>query len=118
MARSFRQIGRFRYSVVLEQLAGTQDQYGQLVQTWVPWQTILCSIEQRTGSEKMVGQELFASVNVILQTRFIDGITPAMRATWGQRHFNIQAVLDSGNPPRRFLTLLCVERVESGSPGE
>jgi SPP1 family predicted phage head-tail adaptor len=118
MPRALRyEVGRFRYKVALEQLVGTQDTNGQMVQTWQTWGTIQCSVEARTGAERTVGQELYASVNIIMRTRYQDGILPQMRATWGTRHFNIQAVLDEDGR-RRFLTLLCVERVETGTPGE
>jgi SPP1 family predicted phage head-tail adaptor len=117
MGRFTYQPGRFRYSIVLEQLSGVQDETGQMVQSWVPWKTVLCSIEQQAGNEKVVGQELYATVQVVMKTRFIDGIVPLMRATWGVRHFNIQAVLDPDGR-RRWLTLLCVERPMSGQPGE
>jgi SPP1 family predicted phage head-tail adaptor len=115
--REIPQVGRFRYLVSLEQLSGTQDNTGQVIQSWTTWQQIRCSIEQASGTVRLAGQELFSLISCIMRTRYIDGILPAMRVTWGTRHFQIIAVMDETGK-RRFLTLLCQERPESGQAGE
>lgn len=109
----------FPYKVTIEQLAGTQDATGAELQTWNSFTTAWVSIEQLGGTERVVAQQIFAEASTRLWMKFQPGILPKMRVTYTDggsvtRHFDILSVADPDGR-RRFLQLLCTERVESGS---
>jgi len=102
----------FRYKVTIDQLAGTQDATGAVEKTWTTFTNAWVSIEQLNGSERVVAQQLNPDVSVRMWMKWQDGISPTMRVSYGSRHFDIMAVMDLDGK-RRFLQLLCNERVGS-----
>ena len=109
--------GPLRYLVTIEQLAGTQDSTGAVNKTWTTVDTAWASIESLGGFERQVADQIAAGANTRIRMRYRDGILPSMRVKYGDRIFDI---IDPGDPDgmRRELSLICIERVESGNAGE
>lgn len=106
--------GLCRYLVTIEELTGAQDSTGQELPNWQTFATAWASIEGLSGNERQVVNQIFATASTRIRMRFVDGITPKMRITYSGRHFDI---LDSSDPDgrRRYLELICTERVEAGA---
>jgi SPP1 family predicted phage head-tail adaptor len=125
MGKTF-QASALRYLVAIEQISGTRDATGQELQDWAPYSMAYVSIEQLSGQERVIAQQIYAGVNVRMWTWFQDGIKPKMRVSLPlptdgacagapqARLFDIVAALDPDGL-RRYLQLVCIERVESGA---
>jgi SPP1 family predicted phage head-tail adaptor len=114
---NFFRSGSARYLVTIEQITGTQDAWGQEIQTWSTFLTAWASIEELGGQESAKAQQIFAIGTVRIRMRYQAGITPRMRVTYGLRHFDIKNISDPDGRRRR-LELICEERVQSGTAGE
>lgn len=118
MAYSTLQSGKLRYLVTIEQVAGTQDATGQEQWTWQTFTQAYVSIEELSGQERLVAQQLYAGVNIRMRMRYQSGIVPKMRVTQtgtATIHYDIQAALDPDGRQRQ-LELLCTQRVEATDP--
>lgn len=125
MAKIFK-AGELRYLVTIEQISGSRDATGQELQDWVPYCQAKVSIEQLSGQERLIAQQIFAGVNVRMWMWFKAGIKPKMRVALPvssccagvsdpeTRYFDIVAAMDPDGH-RQHLQLACIERVESGA---
>lgn len=109
--------GRARYLVTIEQLAGTQDATGQQLWSWSTFTTAWAEIRGLSGYEHLAAAQLVAGVSAVILIRINELVTPKMRITYGQRHWDILAAFDPTGA-RKTTKMLCNERVESGQPGE
>lgn len=118
--------GRTRYLVTVEQITGQQDATGQELKAWSTFTTGYVSIEEPSGMERLVGQQIYAEAHVTIWGGFVDfnGTMPKMRMIFpnvdvpgSDRIFDIKAVMDPDGK-RHWLKMDCVERVESGNRGE
>ena len=104
------QAGKLRFFVTVEKLAGTLDAAGQEAQTWQTHGTRFAAIEPLQGRELFSARQVHAEVTTRVTMRYLAGVTPKMRVTYGGQLWDIQEAI---NPLNRNaeLQLLCIERV-------
>jgi head-tail adaptor len=123
---NFPRRGRTRYLVTVQQITGEQDSTGQELKVWSTFTVGYVSIEEPSGMERLVGQQIYAEAHVSLCGGFVDfvGTMPKMRVMFpnadvpgSNRILDVKAVTDPDGK-RHWLKMDCVERVESGNVGE
>lgn len=103
-------IGRMRFRVTIEKLAGTVDTDGQENSTWATHGERWAEIEPLSGREFFAARQVQSDTTHRVTIRYLAGITPKMRITYGSRHFDIEGVADIGERNHE-LRLLCKEVV-------
>lgn len=104
-----KQIGKFRHLVSFEAPnetktpAGTPDGWHKFIDAWADVQEL--STRPR---ESVAGNVLQSDVNVMIHTRFIDGVRPNMRIKFEGTIFNIKTVVDLDGR-HQYLEMWCVE---------
>lgn len=89
--------------VTIQQRATAQTSRGQQIREWTDVCTVWSRVRQANGREVLAGQAIHAAVSAVIEIRWRDGITAAMRVVEGARIYNVVAVVDKG----RHLELQC-----------
>ena len=101
-------IGKLRHRVKLQGLTENQDGYGQAVKSYTTYATVWASIEPLQGRELEHAKQISAETNHRVTIRYNSDITVEGRVVFGDRTFEITAVLDT-DERNRELVLMCSE---------
>lgn len=88
--------GPLRFRVRVDAPTESRNSVGEVEQTWSEYKTIWADIEPIRGTERLNLMQVQATVDVKIITRANAGagITPKMRFVYGDRIFDIDAVID------------------------
>ncbi len=100
--------GALRHRVILQAPQETADGGGGASVTWTDVAVVWAEIAPLRGTERLRAGQLEAALTHRVTIRYRAGVTPEMRVAFGNRLFNIRAVIDPGERRRR-LDLLCEE---------
>lgn len=100
--------GLLHHKIEIQSKATRRDSMGGEVVTWEPFTYAWASIEPLSGREYFAAQQAQASVSHKLVMRYQAGIRPYHQVKWGDRIFNIDAILNEGERNVE-LTLFCTE---------
>jgi len=103
-------IGKLRHRITLQEIIKTDDGYGGIVETWKDIATVWAAIEPLKGTERYQAQQVQSELTHKVTIRYRAGIKPQMRILYGNRVFDIEAVIDV-DERHRWLELLCSEVV-------
>lgn len=113
MAGAPARIGELRHRLTLEAARGVADGGGGRADPWANPLTVASlwgKVEPLTGNERLHAMQIQDRVSHRIVIRHRAGVTPAMRIVFGDRVFNIRAVINV-EERGRFLELLCEEGV-------
>jgi len=101
-------VGRLRHQVTIIQAVSAPDGAGGLTKTWETLATVWAAVEPLRGREYFAAQQVTAEITHKVTLRYLTGVRPEMRVQFGDREFDIMAVI---NPQERniYLELMCVE---------
>lgn len=105
--------GSLRRQVMLQTRSPSEDTFGQQTQTWGGDTPVYADIEPLSGRELMAAQAVNTEITHQVVIRYRIGVTPAMRALYQGRVFNILSVIDD-QMAHITLTLLCSEGLTTG----
>jgi SPP1 family predicted phage head-tail adaptor len=102
-------IGEFRDLATIERPSETKNTVG-MPDGWVEFAKVWVKYGPLSSRprEQVAGNVLESLVNVMVQCRFIEGVTPAMRIKFDQHVLNIKTVIDLDGR-RQYLEMWCVE---------
>ncbi len=100
--------GKLRHRITIQEASERQDSTGAVVNTWVDRATIWAAVEPLSGRELVAAQALNAETSTRIRTRYWAGITPKMRASWGDHIYDILSVVELESAQRE-LHLMCKE---------
>lgn len=101
--------GELRHRITIQKPVSTQDEFGQPTDSWDNVITLWAKVEDLSGREYFIAQQVPASqVNARITIRWRVGIKSEMRIVHGDRILNIKAVLDPDGR-RKWLHLMCQE---------
>lgn len=103
-------IGKLRHKCTIESYSASLNTFGEEAKTWATFCTAWCDIKPLNGNEKYVGAEKYATATHQVIMRFYAGIAPKMRLKYGERVFDIQAVLNV-NEASKMMQLIVEEAV-------
>lgn len=84
--------GDLRHRVTLQRVATTKDALGGDVQTWSTLATVWAAVKPLSGREAFEAQRVTSTASLFLSIRYREDVTPAMRAVWHGRTFEITHV--------------------------
>lgn len=100
--------GRLDKRVTLRSKVVAQDAWGAPVETWSDVATVWAAIEPLSGREFFAAAQVQAEQLTRITIRHRSGVTPSLRVVWGDRSFDVQAVID-WRERHEFLQLMCRE---------
>lgn len=106
----YARFGDMRRRIVILQRSDAQSLSGAMIPSWTAFATVWAEIKPATGRELMMAQQVGATVSHAIRMRWLTGVLPSMRVQYGERYFDINAVLNIEEMNRQ-LQLLCTERV-------
>ena len=104
--------GDLRHRVTIQKRTHAQDSCGEMDITWSDGDTIWADIRPLRGDEFYKAQQVSAKITHKIITRYRRDINNITRLKFGERYFNVLAVMDPGER-RRELNLLCEEVLTS-----
>lgn len=102
--------GKFRHRVTIKEKSVTRNTYGEETVTWVEIGTYWGSVEPIRGREFVEMRQAQAEITTRIRIRYISGITPAMKAFYDSREYDIMDVIHV-EERQREIQLMCRERV-------
>jgi head-tail adaptor len=112
--------GDLRHCGRIERFERVDDEAGGYTENWVPAVTEFhFGGGPVSGYEMFQGQAVWGSLSHVFKARWrqVTAINSAMRLVWGNRVFDIRAVLNS-QERNRVMILLCDERGTNAQPQE
>ncbi|MDE1173861.1 MAG: phage head closure protein [Parvibaculaceae bacterium] len=101
-------IGPLRERVTIEQASMVFDDAGGHTLSWTPIATVWAQVENRSGSEVVVGERIESRGTRRVRIRRRTNIGPGMRLVWGSKVLDIRAVTDSASGAG-YIWLICDE---------
>ncbi|MFH1731833.1 MAG: phage head closure protein [Planctomycetota bacterium] len=102
--------GQLRHRVALQAATSAQDSYGEAIKTWATVKSVWGRVEDLTGRELLLAQQVQSEATVRVTIRYPSGttLTSANRVVADGRTLEIVSV---ANPEggRRELVLMCQE---------
>ena len=102
------QAGKLRHRIELQTSTDSQNATGENIQSWAKTADLWASIEDLSGRELLLAQQVEAEVTTRVVIRYRAGVTAKQRIVSGSRTLEIESVIDSEGRERR-LELLCKE---------
>ncbi|WP_158087621.1 phage head closure protein [Anaerovibrio sp. JC8] len=98
-------IGKMRYRVIIQYPSDTVDDYGNACDGWENLCTVWADITPLNGREYFQAMQATSETTYKIYIRYIDGISPKMRAVHNNQVYEIQAVL--ADQRKGYTTLMC-----------
>lgn len=89
---------RHRLTIQVRADPQAQDAQGEVTTQWTTFATVWAAVNPVTGQEVVNRESWNATVTHKITIRRRRGVKPDMRMMWGDRNFNIKAVLESNVP--------------------
>ena len=105
--------GELRNKITIKVQPADQDNYGGKIddtELWNDFITCFAAIFPIAGREFFIAQQVNASVTTRIKIRYISSITPGMRVVFGEKVYDIKAVLDI-EERHKEIHLMCEELV-------
>lgn len=100
--------GLLRHKISIQKKIVLRDSMGGETVTWEPHCYAWASISPLSGHEYFAAKQIQASISHQIEMRYQSGIKTYYRVQWGERNFNIDAILNHEERNIK-LTLLCSE---------
>ena len=101
-------LGSLRHTITIEKNTPTRDDAGGEVNAWTTHAKARARVEPMTGREYVGSEQLTDSTTHKFTLRYVAGVTPAMRISWGSRLFDIQSVINR-DERNQVLFIMAVE---------
>lgn len=105
--------GLLNRKIVIQSKTITTDSYGGQVESWATFATVWASKNPLNGRELMAAQAAQSEVTTKFVTRYLSGVLPSMRISFGGEYYNISEVIDPDDAHRE-LQILTTSGVNDG----
>lgn len=95
--------GKLRHRITIQNPVETTNDVGDVTTTWEDFATVWAEIIPLSGREYWESKQVNSEVTGKIRIRYLAGVTPKMRAKFGDRIFNIEAVI---NPEEKNIELV------------
>lgn len=106
-----RRISRLKHRITLLSQKEELDSLGRQkrgASQWTAFATVWAEVRQINGQEIERARQMTAQASHVIAIRYREGVTEAMRVKFGDRTFEVRAVLDADSS-RREMQLVCGE---------
>lgn len=98
--------GKLRHRVTIQRAVEVQNDFGEVVTTWVTVGQAWASVEPLRGREYFQAEGTQAETSTRIRMRYRNGIMPKMRVVHGSTVYDIESVMDVETRGRE-LELMC-----------
>ena len=98
--------GKLTKRVTLQIKSVTTDGLGSETITWTDHATVWAAIDSITAREYYLAAQETTTVTTKIKIRYRRGVTPNWRVKYGNKYFDIEAVIDTGEKHKELI-LLC-----------
>lgn len=102
-------VGKLRHLVTIQQPVEASNEYGEPETSWLIYAQVQASIEPLQGREFLASAGVRSEVTTRIRMRYVEGVTTKMRVLFGDRAFDISAVINVDERGRE-LQLMVVDR--------
>ncbi len=93
MLRTRENVGELDRRVTIQQQNTVKDIYNQDVDgAWVAFKTVWASVEDSTGSEQLLSDQITATRITTMTIRYLSGVTEMMRIVYAGRVYDIESI--------------------------
>ena len=101
--------GKLRHKITVQKVTETLSGFGEPVQTWATFKTLMASVETTGGREFEALAQTHGELSHLIKTRYSSGITSKMRVIFKGRTLQIIAPPSNIGETSRTLKILCQE---------
>ena len=95
--------GKLRHRITIEAPTAVQDQYGEPVEGWTPFVSVMASREDLAGREWFAAQQTQSEVTTRFVLRYVAGVTTTMRVALDGVVYNIVSAADPDGKRRTLI---------------
>lgn len=106
--------GNLRHRVAIEQQVTETDSSGAVETFWEYVTTVWASIDDVSGRELLLAEQVQSGVSTRIVTRFRPEIEASMRVKHNGVIYNIEAIISDPDSGREYLTLQCSTGLNDG----
>jgi SPP1 family predicted phage head-tail adaptor len=111
-------IGKLRHRIhVQEDLGTTYDADGNVIHNWTTIATVWADVMPLSGREALLAKQINATTTHNIRVRSMPELRQDMRIRFGDRYFDINAIIDDREVQRHQL-LTCTESFADRPPAE
>lgn len=103
--------GEFRHIIAIQKLDKSRNEYGELTNNWIDYIEVRAGIYPINGKDYFAAETLNSEVTHKINTRYVEGITSAMRIKFQDRYFEIISPPINFQERNVLLQIMCKERV-------
>lgn len=100
--------GDLRHKITIQSPTETSDGMGGMTTTWSTFKTVRAAIWPLKGAEYIATMQTTSEISHKVRIRYLEALTPKHRIKWGDRYFDIEAII---NPDERniYFEMMCKE---------
>ena len=102
--------GEFRHRIIIQKMNKIENDYGELLDTWVDFLEVRAAIYPLSGKDFFAAETTNNEITHKINIRYVPGITSAMRIKFGERYFEIISPPINFQEKNVLLQIMCKER--------
>lgn len=102
--------GEFRHRITIQKMSKIENDYGELLDTWVDFLEVRAAIYPLSGKDFFAAETTNNEITHKINIRYVSGITSAMRIKFGERYFEITSPPINFQEKNILLQIMCKER--------
>lgn len=88
--------GKMDRLITIERLTESRDSQGSVLKTWSKWRDVWAEVFPVQGNEALSFTQFKASEMIQVTSRYVDGLDPADRISYGGKYWNIKYIRELG----------------------
>lgn len=102
--------GEFRHRIIIQKMNKIENDYGELLDTWVDFLEVRAAIYPLSGKDFFAAETSNNEITHKINIRYVPGITSAMRIKFEERYFEITSPPINFQEKKVLLQIMCKER--------
>ena len=98
--------GQLRFLLTIEEASEARDSLGQAIQTWETFAEVYGSLDPLSGRERFLAAQTHAEATYRARIRYLAGVTPKMRITYGGKVYHITYIADDNRGRELVIDLI------------
>ena len=86
--------GKLKHRVTIQELSIARNDYGEDIESWVDLKTVWAYVEPLRGREYWQAKQVVGEITGRITIRYLEGLNEKMRVIYGEKTYNILAVIN------------------------
>lgn len=88
--------GKYNKKIIIKQRLVTTDAYNQAIESWSTFRSVWAELQIGQGREYYAAKRNIPTLSGLINIRFMHGIKPSMQIVYGEKIYNILAIIPKG----------------------